>query len=129
MRPMSSWSKTYRENGKFIRSYANHHRFQSLENELSVRVGMLWDVLQLRGSTGLSRYWSHGTDYNHTYTNWYYELEATAMYKRFMGYFMIQSNRNSFFGESLSSGENLLSLCCNIAWARVNWEAGITTFL
>lgn len=117
--------QTYRENGKFIRSYANHHRFQSLENELSVRVGMLWDVLQLRGSTGLSRYWSHGTDYNHTYTNWYYELEATAMYKRFMGYFMIQSNRNSFFGESLSSGENLHVLMLQYRLGRVNLGAGI----
>ena len=117
--------QTYRENGKFIRSYANHHRFQSLENELSVRVGMLWDVLQLRGSTGLSRYWSHGTDYNHTYTNWHYELEATAMYKRFMGYFMIQSNRNSFFGESLSSGENLHVLMLQYRLGKVNLGAGI----
>ena len=76
MHLMLSWNRLIVKTGNSYAVNANHHRFQSLENELSVRVGMLWDVLQLRGSTGLSRYWSNGTDYNHTYTNWYYELEA-----------------------------------------------------
>ncbi len=42
-----------------------------------------------------------------------------------MGYFMIQSNRNSFFGESLSSGENLHVLMLQYRLGKVNLGAGI----
>lgn len=116
--------QTYRENNKFIRSYANHNKFQSWENELSVRVGMLWNILQLSANTGLNRYWSDGTDYTHTYTNLYYEFQAMAMYKKFMAYFMMQSNRNSFFGESMSSGENLHILMLQYRLGRANIGLG-----
>lgn len=116
--------QTYRENNKFIRSYANHYRFQAWENEVSARVGMLWNVLQLSANVGVNRYWSDGLDYYHTYTNWYYELEATCMYKKFMGYFMIQSNRNSFFGESLTGGENLHVLMLQYRLGKANVGVG-----
>lgn len=116
--------QTYCENNKFIRSYANHHKFQSWENELSVRVGMLWNILQLSANTGFNRYWSDGVDYMHTYSNLYYQLEAMAMYKKFMAYFMIQNNRNRFFGESLTSGENLHVLMLQYRLGKANVGLG-----
>lgn len=112
--------ETYREQGKFVHSYANQDRYQAWETELTARVGMLWNVLQLSATTGLNRYWSDGRNYYHTYSNWYYEGEVNVMYKRWMGYFMIQSNRNRFMGESQTSGENLHLLMLRYRLGKAN---------
>ena len=49
----------------------------------------------------------HGNNYSHTYTNWYYEGQASFNYKRFSLFWQINTNWNNFWGETLSGGENI----------------------
>ena len=37
---------TFIENGMFIHTYENQEGFQSLNGELNLRAGMLWNILQ-----------------------------------------------------------------------------------
>ena len=39
----------YRENGKFVQSYANHRRGQSMNTGINFRIGPFWDMLTLSG--------------------------------------------------------------------------------
>ena len=98
-------SHIYRENGKFIHSYANHDNFQQLNVGINARVGMLWDVLQLSGSIYSDTEWSNGLDYNHKYHSIGWDITAMLMYKNFTAAAMYQQNSDSFFGEHLATGE------------------------
>lgn len=105
--PKAIMESTFIENGMFIHTYENQDRFEYLNGELTLRAGMLWNILQVSLSSGINRYWSDGKDYYHTYTNWYYRAEMMVQYKRFTALFNIYNRRNNFWGESLSSGENM----------------------
>ena len=98
-------SHIYRENGKFIHSYANHDNFQQLNVGINARVGMLWNVLQLSGSIYSDTEWSNGLDYRHTHHSIGWDITAMLMYKNFMVYAMYQHSSDSFFGEHLATGE------------------------
>ena len=95
----------YRENGKFIHSYANHDRFQNLNVGMNVRVGMLWNMLQLSGSISNDTRWSRGLDYNHHYNSLGWSLEAALMYKKFVFSASYRKNTDYLFGESFTTGE------------------------
>ena len=93
----------YRENGKFIHSYANHDRFQNLNVGMNVRVGMLWDILQLSGSISNDTRWSRGINYNHHHNSLGWSLEAAMLYKKFVFSARYQKNTDYLFGEKRDS--------------------------
>jgi outer membrane receptor protein involved in Fe transport len=95
----------YRENGKFIHSYANHDRFQNLNVGMNVRVGMLWDILQLSGSISNDTRWSRGINYNHHHNSLGWSLEAAMLYKKFVFSARYQKNTDYLFGENFTTGE------------------------
>lgn len=123
--PNAIMESTYLENGKFIHTYDNQKGFQHLNGELNFRAGMLWNFLQFSLTGGVSRFWSEGNDYRHTYTNFYYRAEVMAQYKRFTGMFSIYNRRNRFWGETISSGENLHMLNVMYKCKQVTFGAGI----
>ncbi len=73
----------YREDDRFVHSYANHSSFQDWTVGLDGRVGMLWNVLQLSGSIESRKYWSNGIDFRHTQHSIGWDVAATFMYKNF----------------------------------------------
>lgn len=95
----------YRENGKFIHSYANHDRFQNLNVGMNVRVGMLWNILQLSGSISNDTRWSRGINYNHHHNSLGWSLEAAMLYKKFVFSARYQKNTDYLFGENFTTGE------------------------
>ena len=95
----------YRENDKFIHSYANHDRFQNLNVGMNVRVGMLWDILQLSGSISNDTRWSRGINYNHHHNSLGWSLEAAMLYKKFVFSACYQKNTDYLFGENFTTGE------------------------
>lgn len=105
--PKAIMESTFIEDGMFVHTYENQDGFRFFNSELNVRAGMLWDILQFSLSGGVNRFRSDGKDYNHTYTNWYYRAEVMAQYKYLTASFSIYNRRNRFWGESMSSGENL----------------------
>lgn len=110
----------YRENNKFVHSYANHSDFRDWTVGLDARVGMLWDVLQLSGSIESRKYWSNGIDYRHTQHSIGWDVAATFMYKNFTASFAFQHNSDFFFGEWLSTGEEAHLIDLQYRWKRLN---------
>lgn len=123
--PKAIMESTYIENGMFVHTSENQNGFQSLNSELNLRAGLLWNILQFSLSGGTSRFWSDGKDYNHSYTNWYYRAEVMAQYKHLMASFTIYNRRNSFWGETMSSGENLHMLSVLYKYKQMAVGAGL----
>ncbi|MDE5421034.1 carboxypeptidase-like regulatory domain-containing protein [Ancylomarina sp. DW003] len=98
---------TLREQNKFIRTYDNQKQWTKYNHELTVRVGMLWKVLQLSGTGGLNRYISEGKSYLYTYNNFYYRAEMMLAYKSWLLLFNANNSYNHFWGESVIGGENM----------------------
>ena len=110
----------YRENDKFIHSYANHDKYQKLSVGMNVRVGMLWDMLQLSGSVSNNSFWSHGINYNHQVNSLGYELQAALLYKNLTLTAFYHKNADYFFGEQLVSGEEMHFLAAQYRIKKVN---------
>ena len=110
----------YREDSKFIHSYANHDRFQNLNVGMNVRIGMLWNMLQLSGSISNDSRWSHGLDYNHHHNSIGYSLEAAFMYKKFVLLASYRKNTDYLFGESFTTGEETHYIALQYRIKRLN---------
>ncbi len=123
--PKAIMESTFIEDGMFIHTYENQDGFQSLNGELNLRAGMLWNILQSSLSGGVNRHWSDGKDYRHTYTNWYYRAEIMGQYKHLTAMFSIYNRRNSFWGEKMSSGENLHMLMLRYNYKQFSVGAGM----
>ena len=104
--------ETLRENNKFIRTMLNQQNWQKVNSEINLQFGPIKDILNFNFTGGMSYFDSKGTDYHHTYTNWYYRAGASLVYKNFISSFEIYSHQNDFYGETLTYGENLHMEVC-----------------
>lgn len=118
--------ETLREGNMFVRTINNQVSFQKLNPELELKFGPIKDILTLSFSNGINYFDSKGHNYHHSYTNWYYRLEAMANYKGWSGFFQIQNHRNTFFGETLSYGENYHVLGVGYRYKQLN--VGVMSF-
>ena len=114
------------EGNKIVQTWDNQKDWQKLSGRLMLRVGPLWDMLQLSFTGGVNHYMSHGNNYSHTYTNWYYEGQASFNYKRFSLFWQINTNWNNFWGETLSGGENIQIL--GVYYKHKDLRVGIGAF-
>lgn len=110
----------YREDNKFVHSYANHPGFQTWTVGVDARVGMLWDMVQLSGGISSVKYWSRGVNFRHSQHNIGWELGATFMYKNFSASAMYKKNNDYLFGESLSTGEEVHMINVQYRLKRLN---------
>ena len=100
--------ETLIEGDKFIRTNRNQKSWQQLTPEVQLQVGPLFNLISFNLTGGVNYFDSHGIDYHHYYTNWYYTAEATLQYKKFTLMLQTQNHRNFFYGETSTSGESLL---------------------
>ena len=98
--------ETLLENNKFIRTTMNQDSWQKVNPEVQLQVGPLFNLLTLSATGGMNYFDSHGIDYHHYYTNWYYQLDATAQYKRVTVMLQVNNHKNDFYGETCTYGES-----------------------
>ncbi|MBQ8245604.1 MAG: TonB-dependent receptor [Lachnospiraceae bacterium] len=110
----------YRENDKFIHSFANHDRYQYLGVGMNVRIGLLWNILQLSGSITNDMQWSRGVDYYHRHNSLGFSLNSSLFYKNFVFTASYHQQSDSFFGETLNTGEKLLYFSGQYRIKRIN---------
>ena len=110
----------YRENGKFVQSYANHRRGQQMNTGINFRIGPLWDILTLSGDFSFNQRWVHGINYTHTNRNIGGELTAMFSYKNFTSFLYYQHQGDSFWGETLSEGQKLHMVSVSYRIKNVN---------
>ena len=110
----------YRENGKFVQSYANHRRGQSMNTGINFRIGPFWDMLTLSGDFSFNQRWVHGINYTHTNRNIGGELTAMFSYKNFTSFLYYQHQGDSFWGETLSEGQKLHMVSVSYRIKNVN---------
>ncbi|MDD4516436.1 outer membrane beta-barrel protein [Massilibacteroides sp.] len=95
------------EGDKFIQTWNNQKDWQRMSARTTFRVGPVKDILQFSVTGGVNHYRSNGNTYKHRYTNWFYNGEISANYKKVLLLFGIESNWNWFEGETLYGGENI----------------------
>ncbi len=100
--------ETLREGNKFIRTQQNQKSWQSLNPEVQIEVGPLFKLFTFNVTTGMNYYDSYGFTYHHCYTNWYYDIEAMMQYKNLTLLLKGKNHCNSFYGETMTSGESII---------------------
>lgn len=108
--PDAIMEEIFREGDFFINTYDNQESWQKLNNELTLKLKPVKNMLMLSLTGGVNRYWSRGNNYNHNHTNYYYRASITFMYKKFMAYFSANNAYNNLWGETLSGGETVQQL-------------------
>ncbi|BEG99678.1 hypothetical protein BSYN_19430 [Bacteroides sedimenti] len=90
----------------FVRTKDNQKSWQKLNTEAELTISPIKDHLSVKLVTGVNYFDSKGNNYHHSYTNWYYRVEANASYKNWSAFFQAQNHENDFYGETLNYGEN-----------------------
>ena len=75
--------------------------------ELQLQAGPLFGFVTFNATAGMNYFDSHGNDYRHYYTNWYYRFETMMNYKNYTLILHAQNHNNDFYGETAKSGESL----------------------
>ncbi|MDD2436507.1 MAG: TonB-dependent receptor [Massilibacteroides sp.] len=114
------------EGDKFIQTWKNQKDWQRIAARSTFRIGPIKDILQFSATGGVNHYKSNGNTYRHRYTNWYYNGEVSANYKKFLFLLGIESNWNWFWGETLSGGENIHY--CMAKYNLKNLSFGLSMF-
>ena len=111
------------EGQKVILTWDNQRSWQRMTGQLTARVGPIKDILQVSVTGGVNHYISHGNTYSHTYTNWFCEANASLTYKKFSLNYMLFTNWNWFWGETMNGGENIQQLM--LSYQHKNLSVGV----
>jgi|AGTN01.3.fsa_nt_gi hypothetical protein len=104
--PGAIMEEIFRENDLFISTYDNQKNWRKLNNELTLKMKPIRNMLTFSLTGGVNRYWSQGNTYTHNHTNFYYRATLMFMYKKFIAYFSSSNAYNNLWGETLLGGEN-----------------------
>jgi hypothetical protein len=118
--------ETLLEGNKFIRTIDNQKSWQKVNPELQLQAGPLFNFITFSLTGGVNYFDSHGNDYRHYYTNWYYRAEATMNYKNCTLVIGAQNHRNNFYGETCDFGESLMMTM--FRYRIKNANIGLMTF-
>ncbi|MDR0744179.1 MAG: outer membrane beta-barrel protein [Tannerella sp.] len=123
--PKPVMEEILRENDKFIRTWDNHKNWRKLNSELTLSAGPIRKILMISLTGGVNHYISNGNTYKHTHINWYYRVQAMAMYKKFTAIFQAGSAYDRFSGETLTGGENMHITMLNYNTGKFTAGVGI----
>lgn len=98
--------ETYIENNKFIRTNINQVSWQKVNPELQLQAGPFFDIVSFNIIGGMNYFDSHGINYRHYYTNWYYNASMTMQYKRLSATAEVKNHKNEFYGETCTYQES-----------------------
>ena len=114
------------EGRKVILTWDNQRSWQRMTGEMMIRLGPIKDIFQLSFTCGVNRFISRGNTYSHTYTNWFCEGNASVTYKNFSFNYMMFTNRNWFWGETMNGGENIQQIM--FSYRHKNFSVGLGAF-
>lgn len=123
--PNPIMESTYQQGNLFIQTYENQTRAQKLWSSITLKVGMLWDILQLSVTGGANYHLMEGNSYSHRYTNWYYQAMVYATYKNWIFMFSQYSAWNNFWGETLTGGENGQEVLLTYKYKNISIGGGV----
>ncbi|MGM9759236.1 MAG: carboxypeptidase-like regulatory domain-containing protein [Parabacteroides sp.] len=104
--PKAIMDEKYQEGNRIVQTWDNQKSAQGIFSTATLRVGPIRDLLQFSFTGGVRHFISRGNTYTHRYTNWWYSGDLSLTWKRFSFMYSISSNVNSFWGETMSGGEN-----------------------
>ena len=108
--PNAIMDEKYQEGNLIVQSWDNQRNWQNVTSTARLRVGPFWDILQVSLNGGVNHYISRGNAYLHRYTNWWGQADASVTWRNWSLYYLVQTNWNSFRGETLKGGENIQAL-------------------
>ena len=94
--------------------------------EVTLKIGMIKNILQISLTGGYNYFDSRGNSYAHTYSNFYYTANMLAMYKRWMFIGQLQPFNERLYGETLTKDGNYHYLA--IQYNTNNFSFGIGAF-
>ena len=110
--PNAIMDNKFQEGNRIVCTYDNHRNWQYVDLNATVQVKpSSWLQLSLTG--GMNHYINRGNDYDHRYTNGWYQAEVATQWKQWSLVYQLFSNYNQFRGETLQGGENIQFLQLN----------------
>lgn len=74
--------------------------------EMTLKLGMIKNILQFSLTGGYNHFSSQGNNYSHTHSNFYYSANVLAMYKKWMFIGQIQPFEEMLYGETVIKNGN-----------------------
>lgn len=116
-----------REQGStFMITPENMKSWNKYNAEMTLKVGMIKDILQVSVTGGYNYFDSKGNSYVHTHSNFYYSANVLAMYKRWMFIGQLQPFNESLYAETITKEGNYHYLA--IQYHTDNFSFGIGAF-
>ena len=94
--------------------------------EMTLKVGMIKNILQFSLTGGYNHFNSQGNNYSHSHSNFYYSANVLAMYKKWMFIGQIQPFDEKLYGETVTKSGNYHYLA--IQYNANNFSFGIGAF-
>lgn len=94
--------------------------------ESTLKVGMIKNILQFSVSAGFNHFISHGNNYSHTHSNFYYRADLVALYKKWMLIGQLQPFDERLHGETVIKDGNYHYL--SIRYNANDFSFGIGAF-
>lgn len=110
----------------FLIMSENMKSWNKYNAEMTLKVGMIKNILQFSFTGGYSHFNSQGKNYSHTHSNFYYSANVLAMYKKWMFIGQIQPFDEKLYGETLTKSGNYHYLA--IQYNTDNFSFGIGAF-
>ncbi len=94
------------QNNTFLITPENMKSWNKYNAEMTLKVGMIKDILQFLLTGGYNYFDSRGNSYTHTHSNFYYSANVLAMYKKWMFIGQLQPFNESLYGETITKEGN-----------------------
>ena len=104
----------------------NMRSWNKYNAEMTLKVGMIKNILQFSLTGGYNHFNSQGNTYSHTHSNFYYSASVLAMYKKWMFVGQIQPFDEKLYGETVTKSGNYHYLA--IQYNADNFSFGIGAF-
>ena len=114
------------QNNTFLITPENMKNWNKYNTEITLKVGMIKDILQFSLIGGYNYFDSRGNSYTRTHSNFYYSANVLAMYKRWMLIGQLQPFNESLYGETVTKEGNYHYLA--IQYNADNFSFGIGAF-
>ena len=123
--PKAIMDEKFLEGDKIVQTWNNQKNWQRMSGRMTLRVGPIKDIVTLSVTEGVNHYISNGNTYSHEYTNWFTSMQLNAMYKNFSAGFILETNWNWFYGETMTGGENIHILMLGYKHKNLSFTAGM----
>lgn len=117
---------TLREGDKFIRTYDNHCGFHRLKVLAAIKLRPWNEHINITLVPMFNRYISNGNSYKHTYSNFVFNGQFSAVYKNWVMQLSYATSYHDLWGETITKGEAMHSIA--IGYNAEKWSVQAMMF-